>query len=56
MVHIMMLGQETMIKLASKFPGSKKGGIGVLDSTLLSGPFGREILSAIKEAGKHEHE
>ena len=51
MVHIMMLGQETMIKLASKFPGSKKGDIGLLDSTLLSGLFGREILSACHQGG-----
>ena len=44
-------------KTSEQISGSKKGGIGVLDSTLLSGPFGREILSAInKEAGKHEHE
>ena len=51
MVDIMMLGQETMIKLASKFPGSKKGDIGLLDSTLLSGLFGREILSACHQGG-----
>ena len=38
-------------KLASKFPGSKKGDIGLLDSTLLSGPFGREILSACHQGG-----
>ena len=57
MVHIMMLGQETMIKLASKFPGQRREALVSLTVRYFQDHLAeRSSQPAIKEAGKHEHE